>query len=108
MDDRIARKLRARELLEHAIQTELGISDDNQFDTAFLNYRRAAMLGDHQAQFFLALHYAFRPCRRKNRRLALAWFKKAAYARETLCSLVSKREGASAEELIRLFGKLLH
>lgn len=108
MEERTARKLRARELLEHAIQNELDLSDRNQFGKAFLDYRRAAMLGDHQAQFFLALHYASGLCGHKNHRLALAWFKKAAYAGESLCTLVSQREGATAEELIRLFGKLLH
>lgn len=90
------RRYLARQLLEKGIEAELGIVKDT--DAARRNYRRAAILGNRQAQVFLAYYYASNPCRRSNRRLALAWFRRAINAGEKLCELVSMSEDLDHDE----------
>ena len=100
-------KRRARNFLEHGVRTELGIVKQRRRDSAWRNYRCAAILGDTQAQFSLALSYASGLDGHKSGRLAMAWFKRAAWAGEGLCALVSRRQGDSPDELIWRFRNLI-
>lgn len=97
----------ARNLLEHGVKTELGIIKGRRRDSAWRDYRCAAILGDTQAQFFLALNYAAGLDGHKSRRLAMAWFRRAVCAGEELCTLVSDKRDLLPEDLIRMFGKLI-
>lgn len=97
----------ARRLLDRGVKAELGIARAKCQDAAWQDYRRAAVLGDRQAQFFLAIHYAAGWDGHKNLRLALAWFKRAALAGEELCTLVSPQRDVPPKELVRLFKDLL-
>ena len=62
----------ARNLLEHGVKTELGIIKGRRRDSAWRDYRCAAILGDTQAQFSLALSYASGLDGHKSGRLAMA------------------------------------
>jgi len=101
------RKRIARSLLERGVRAELGIGKHAKSDNALQMFRRAAILGDRQAQFFLAIQYAAMPNERGKQRLAAAWFKKAAWAGEELCELISQGQNATPEAQTRLFRELL-
>lgn len=100
-------KLLAQKLLKRGIRTELGLVKTNNKDAVRRYYRHAAILGNRQAQVFLAYYYASDLGPHCNRRLALAWFKRAARAGEELCSLVSSENNIGAEEQIRHFKMLI-
>ena len=71
-------------------------------------YRRAAVRGDSKAQFMLALAYAVGHGVRKNHRMAMAWFKRAAESGEELCELTVFRGEQSVVRQIRGFEHLLN
>lgn len=98
----------ARSLHECGIKAELGIIKGNHVSLPRHYFRLAAILGDHAAQFTLALNYAAGLDGHKNRRLAMAWFKRAAWAGEELCALVSPKQNSTPEEQIRLFGEKIN
>lgn len=100
-------KLLGQKLLERGIRAELGLIKTNEKDAARQYYRLAAILGNRQAQVFLAYYYASNLGPHCNRRLALAWFKRAAHAGEELCSLVSSENGIEAEKQIQQFKELI-
>ena len=97
----------AKRLYECGIKAELGILKGKPFALPWHYFRLAAILGNTQAQFTLALNYAAGLDGRKNRTLALAWFKRAARAGEELCALVSPKPDSTPEEQIRLFAEAL-
>lgn len=99
-------RLRARKFLERGVRTELGMLTQNSYDAVWRDYRQAAILGDTQAQFFLAIHYAAGLDGHKNERLATAWFRRAALRKEKLCELVSRKPDEAPEELVRMFAEL--
>lgn len=101
------RKILARKLLEKGIEAELGIAGTADLNAARRFYRRAALLGNRQAQVFLAYYYAMHLDYPFAHRLALAWFKRAAYSGEELCSLVSSSNGKEPKLLIREFKRLI-
>lgn len=101
------RKNIARKLLKKGIEAELGIAGRPDSGAAKRFYRRAALLGDRHAQVFLAYYYATDVNVPNNRRLAIAWFKRAARAGEELCSLVSTDSCLSTEEQIQRFKTLI-
>lgn len=84
-----------------------GLGSPSDSDGALEDYRRAAVLGNRQAQYFLALWYAAGQNNRKNHRLAMAWFRRAAYAGEELCALVVPGMPSSPEDQIVAFKTLL-
>ena len=98
----------ARSLYEYGIKAELGIVKGKRLDLDWHYFRLAAILGDREAQFTLALKYATGMEGRKNRRLSMAWFKRAALAGEELCKLVSSKQNSTPQELIQLFEKIFH
>ena len=100
-------KCRARKFLERGLRTELGIIKQRRRDSTWRDYRCAAILGDTQAQFSLALNYAVGLDGHKNHRLAMAWFRRAVCAGEELCALLSDERDPLSEDLIHMFGKLL-
>lgn len=105
---RIFRRILARNLLEKGIKAEIGYFKTNGNDTAKRFYRRAAILGNRQAQVFLAYYYASEYYGLNiNRRLSLAWFKRAAKSGDELCSLVSPVRGLDAKNQIQQFMGLL-
>lgn len=71
-------------------------------------YRRAAVRGDTKAQFMLALAYAVGLGARKNHRMAMAWFKRAAKSGEELCELAVLCGEQSVARQIRSFERLLN
>ena len=93
----------ARRLYECGIKAELGILKGERHVSPWHYFRLAAILGDPAAQFTLALNYAAGLDGRKNNRLAMAWFKRAAWAGEELCALLSSKQNSTPEEQIRLF-----
>ena len=97
----------AQHLLECGIRAELGLIKTKDKDAPRRYYRQAAVLGNRQAQVFLAYYYAGDLGKGCNRRLALAWFKRAAYAGEKLCSLVSAENDSEAAAQIRQFETLI-
>lgn len=100
-------KIIAQKLLEKGIEAELGIARTADLCAAKRFYRRAALLGNRQAKVFLAYYYATDPGSSSNRRLALAWFKRAAYSGEELCSLVSSSNELDPKLQIREFKRLI-
>ena len=100
-------KCLAQHLLECGIRAELGLIKAKDKDAPRRYYRQAAILGNHQAEVYLAYYYASDLGRDCNRRLALAWFKRAARAGEDLCSLVSAKSGLNVDEQIRQFKELI-
>ena len=97
----------ARKLLEKGIEAELGIAGTADLNAARRFYRRAALLGNRQAQVFLAYYYALYLDFPFARRLALAWFKRAAYSGEELCTLVVSSNEKDPKLLIREFKRLI-
>jgi len=98
----------AKKLYEFGIRAELGLIKRKQLDLDWLCFRTAAILGDREAQFSLAIRYATGLEGRKNRRLSMAWFKRAALAGEELCALASPTQNSTPEEQIQCFEKMLH
>ena len=98
----------AKKLYECGIRAELGLIKRKQLDLDWLYLRLAAILGDREAQFSLAIRYAIGLDGRKNRRLSMAWFKRAALAGEELCALASPTQNSTPKEQIRCFEKMLH
>lgn len=101
------REIIARRLLEKGLEAELGLAGSADFNAAKSFYRRAALLGNRQAQVFLAYYYATDPSSPSSRRLALAWFKRAAYSGEELCSLVASSNEKNPKLQIREFKRLI-
>lgn len=99
-------KSSARKLFEKGVELE-GLGENRDLGAALVSYRRAAILGDSKAQVFLALYYAAGQNHRKNHRLALAWFKRAAFAGEELCEMAVHRGENSIERQINSFRALL-
>ena len=97
----------ARKLLEKGIEAELGIAGTADLNAARRFYLRAALLGNRQAQVFLAYYYALYLDYPFAHRLALAWFKRAAYSGEELCSLVVSSNEKDPKLLIREFKRLI-
>jgi len=101
-------RILARRLLEKGIKTELGIVRTANANMAKRFYRRAAILGNRQAQVFLSYYYAAEFYNQNaNRRLSLAWFKRAACSGDELCSLVSPEKAIDAKMQIQEFTALL-
>lgn len=71
-------------------------------------YRCAAVRGDSKAQFMLALAYASGLGIRKNHRMAMAWFKRAAQSGEELCELAVSLGEQSIMHQVHGFKRLLN
>lgn len=102
---RMTRK--AMEMFEKGVMLE-GLGEQPNLQEALRCYRQSAMLGNSKAQFFLALFYAVGQNGSKNHRLALAWFKRAAYANEELCEMAVGQQAQTIENQIKSFEALLN
>lgn len=100
-------KILARMFFERGIQAELELIKTKKRDDARRYYRQAAVLGNRQAQVFLAYYYAADLGVHSNHRLAIAWFKRAAQAGEELCTLVSPESTLDVDEQIQRFKTLI-
>lgn len=96
----------AQHLLECGIRAELDLIKTKDKDAPRRYYRQAAVLGNRQAQVFLAYYYAANSVH-SNRRLAIAWFKRAARAGEELCTLVSPESILDVDKQIQRFKTLI-
>lgn len=90
---------------EHGQIFEFGSKVPN-LKSAVLAYRQAAKAGNSTAQYFLALAYLMGDGVKKNRRVAVAWFRRAVEGGEDLCNFLSTRQDLSKEALIAEFCSL--